>query len=46
MPERVADRRLELAVRLRDGDRVASGIITRVVAAVAFLHNAGVGQPG
>ena len=43
--ERVAGRRLEFAVRLRDGDRlVASGHITRVVVETAgFLRDAGAG---
>ena len=42
--ERVAGRRLEFAVRLRDGDRpVASGRITRVVVDTAtFLGDVGV----
>jgi fluoroacetyl-CoA thioesterase len=42
--ERVAGRRLEFAVRLRDGDRpVASGHVTRVVVdTAAFLRDAGV----
>jgi fluoroacetyl-CoA thioesterase len=42
--ERVAGRRLQFAVRLRDGGRpVASGLITRVVVdAAAFLRDAGV----
>jgi fluoroacetyl-CoA thioesterase len=46
--ERVAGRRLEFAVRLRDGDRpVASGRITRVVVDTAtFLGDVGVRQPG
>jgi len=46
--ERVAGRRLEFAVRLRDGDRpVASGRITRVVVDTAtFLGDAGVEAPG
>jgi fluoroacetyl-CoA thioesterase len=41
--ERVAGRRLEFAVRLRDGERtVARGLITRVVVdADAFLGDAG-----
>ena len=41
--ERLAGRRLEFAVRIRDGDRpVASGLITRVVVdTVAFLRDAG-----
>jgi fluoroacetyl-CoA thioesterase len=41
--ERVAGRRLQFAVRLRDGDRrVASGLITRVVVDTdAFLGDAG-----
>jgi fluoroacetyl-CoA thioesterase len=43
--ERVAGRRLQFAVRLRDGDRrVASGLITRVVVDTdAFLGDAGAG---
>jgi fluoroacetyl-CoA thioesterase len=43
--ERVAGRRLQFAVRLRDGDRpVASGRITRVlVDTAAFLRDAGAG---
>jgi fluoroacetyl-CoA thioesterase len=43
--ERVAGRRLQFAVRLRDGDRtVASGLITRVVVdTAAFLGDAGAG---
>jgi fluoroacetyl-CoA thioesterase len=42
--ERVAGRRLQFAVRLRDGDRlVASGRVTRVVVdTAAFLRQAGV----
>jgi fluoroacetyl-CoA thioesterase len=42
--ERVAGRRLQFAVRLREGDRpVASGRITRVVVeTAAFLRDAGV----
>ena len=51
--ERVAGRRLEFAVRLRDGDRpVAGGRVVRVVVdAAAFLRDAGAdpgaaGQPG
>jgi predicted thioesterase len=42
--ERVAGRRLQFAVRLRDGSRpVASGLITRVVVdAAAVLRDAGV----
>jgi predicted thioesterase len=42
--ERVAGRRLQFAVRLREGDRpVASGLITRVVVdTAAFLRDAGV----
>jgi fluoroacetyl-CoA thioesterase len=41
--ERVAGRRLQFAVRLRDGDRlVASGRVTRVVVdTAAFLRQAG-----
>jgi fluoroacetyl-CoA thioesterase len=41
--ERVAGRRLQFAVRLRDGDRqVASGRVTRVVVdTAAFLRKAG-----
>ena len=41
--ERLAGRRLEFAVRIRDGDRpVASGLITRVVVdTAAFLRDAG-----
>jgi fluoroacetyl-CoA thioesterase len=43
--ERVAGRRLQFAVRLRDGDRtVASGLITRVVVdTAALLGDAGAG---
>jgi predicted thioesterase len=46
--ERVAGRRLEFAVRLRDGGRpVASGRITRVVVDTAtFLRDVGVRRPG
>jgi predicted thioesterase len=42
--ERVAGRRLQFAVRVREGDRpVASGLITRVVVdTAAFLRDAGV----
>ena len=44
--ERVAGRRLQFAVRVRDGDRpVASGLITRVVVdTAAFLGDAGAVQ--
>jgi predicted thioesterase len=43
--ERVTGRRLQFAVRLRDGDQlVASGLITRVVVdTAAFLRDAGAG---
>ena len=46
--ERVDGRRLEFAVRLRNGDRpVASGLITRVVVdTAAFLRDAGAGAGG
>jgi fluoroacetyl-CoA thioesterase len=46
--ERVAGRRLEFAVRLRDGDRpVAVGRVVRVVVdAAAFLRDAGAGRAG
>jgi fluoroacetyl-CoA thioesterase len=47
--ERVDGRRLEFAVRLRNGDRpVASGLITRVVVVdtAAFLRDAGAGAGG
>jgi fluoroacetyl-CoA thioesterase len=46
--ERVAGRRLEFAVRLRDGGRpVASGLITRVVVDTAtFLGDVGVEAAG
>jgi fluoroacetyl-CoA thioesterase len=46
--ERVAGRRLQFAVRVRDGDRpVASGLITRVVVDTAtFLGDAGAGAGG
>jgi fluoroacetyl-CoA thioesterase len=46
--ERVDGRRLEFAVRLRNGDRpVASGLITRVVVdTAAFLRDAGVEAAG
>src|ERR687890_2096923 len=49
MLERVDGRRLEFAVRLRNGDRpVASGRITRVVVVdtAAFLRDAGAGAGG
>src|SRR5215207_8262054 len=46
--ERVDGRRLQFAVRLRNGDRpVASGLITRVVVdTAAFLRDAGAGAGG
>jgi fluoroacetyl-CoA thioesterase len=46
--ERVAGRRLEFAVRLRDGDRpVAGGRVVRVVVDAAdFVRDAGAGQAG
>jgi len=46
--ERVAGRRLQFAVRLRDGGRpVASGLITRVVVdAATFLRNVGAEAAG
>ena len=46
--ERVAGRRLQFAVRLRDGGRpVAGGHVTRaVVDTAAFLRNAGADPPG
>jgi fluoroacetyl-CoA thioesterase len=46
--ERVAGRRLQFAVRLRDGGRpVASGLITRVVVdAATFLRNLGAEAAG
>ena len=48
MLERVAGRRLEFAVRLRDGDRpVARGRVVRVVVdAGALVRDAGAGQAG